>query len=147
MIKQFDGADGEDIIYAVRTAYRGAESYHNSNRITFKTLRNYRALASGLLTMGIGGAQLQPPFERDVLHYTASVDANATTISVTLGGTGTFQVNGKQVKVAAGSATAVVPFLANSTTVAIKDVSTGDLYTVGKTSPTCALRPLAVLGL
>ena len=35
---------GPDIIYVVRTAYRGANSYHNSNRITYKTLKNYREL-------------------------------------------------------------------------------------------------------
>eukprot|EP01062_Namystynia_karyoxenos_P053463 TRINITY_DN43297_c0_g1_i1.p1 TRINITY_DN43297_c0_g1~~TRINITY_DN43297_c0_g1_i1.p1 ORF type:complete len:223 (+),score=70.59 TRINITY_DN43297_c0_g1_i1:632-1300(+) len=36
--------DGADIIYLVRTAYRGAVSYHNSNRITFKRLRDFRTL-------------------------------------------------------------------------------------------------------
>jgi hypothetical protein len=35
---------GSDIIYVIRTAYRGANSYHNSNRITYKTLKNYREL-------------------------------------------------------------------------------------------------------
>eukprot|EP00049_Salpingoeca_infusionum_P008294 m.135204 g.135204 ORF g.135204 m.135204 type:complete len:444 (-) comp13972_c1_seq6:2754-4085(-) len=35
---QFDGQDEQDIIYAIRTAYRGAVSYHNSNRMTFKRL-------------------------------------------------------------------------------------------------------------
>ena len=33
---------GDDIIYAIRTSYRGANSYHNSNRITFKVLHNFR---------------------------------------------------------------------------------------------------------
>ena len=33
--------DGEDIIYLVRTAYRGAHNYHDSNRITFHRLRGY----------------------------------------------------------------------------------------------------------
>jgi len=28
--------DGDDIAYVVRTAYRGANTYHNSNRLTFK---------------------------------------------------------------------------------------------------------------
>ncbi|UJR20301.1 hypothetical protein I4U23_023432 [Adineta vaga] len=35
---------GPDMIYLIRTSYRGANSYHNSNRITYKTLKNYRAL-------------------------------------------------------------------------------------------------------
>ena len=33
--------DGDDIIYLVRTAYRGAVRYHDSNRIIYRTLRNY----------------------------------------------------------------------------------------------------------
>jgi hypothetical protein len=36
--------DGTDLMVAVRTAYRGANSYHNSNRATYARLRNYRAL-------------------------------------------------------------------------------------------------------
>lgn len=39
---QFDGDGGEDIVMAVRTAYRGAVSYHNSNRITTKTIFKWR---------------------------------------------------------------------------------------------------------
>jgi hypothetical protein len=35
---------GPHMIYLIRTSYRGANSYHNSNRITFKTLDNYRRL-------------------------------------------------------------------------------------------------------
>ena len=35
---------GPHLIYLIRTSYRGANSYHNSNRITFKTLDNYRHL-------------------------------------------------------------------------------------------------------
>ena len=35
---------GPDIIYLIRTSYRGANSYHNSNRITYKVLKNYRQL-------------------------------------------------------------------------------------------------------
>lgn len=34
--------DGDDIIYLVRTAYRGAHNYHDSNRITFHILKNFR---------------------------------------------------------------------------------------------------------
>ena len=36
--------DGDDIIYLVRTAYRGAIRYHDSNRIIFRKLRNFRTL-------------------------------------------------------------------------------------------------------
>ena len=36
--------DGDDIIYLVRTAYRGAIRYHDSNRIIFLKLRDFRAL-------------------------------------------------------------------------------------------------------
>ena len=38
--------DGDDIIYLVRTAYRGAVRYHDSNRIVYRVLRNYAALIS-----------------------------------------------------------------------------------------------------
>lgn len=34
--------DGEDIIYLVRTAYRGAVRFHDSNRITFHVLKKFR---------------------------------------------------------------------------------------------------------
>lgn len=34
--------DGNDLIYVVRTAYEGADSYHNSNRITFHRLEHFR---------------------------------------------------------------------------------------------------------
>ena len=36
--------DGDDIIYLARTAYRGAIRYHDSNRIIFRKLRNFRDL-------------------------------------------------------------------------------------------------------
>ena len=36
--------DGEDLIYLVRTAYRGAIRYHDSNRIIFRKLRDFRSL-------------------------------------------------------------------------------------------------------
>jgi hypothetical protein len=41
---QFDGTDGTDIIMLVRTAYRGAVSYHNSNRLTYKRISNWQKL-------------------------------------------------------------------------------------------------------
>jgi hypothetical protein len=40
----FDGKNQENIIMAVRTAYRGAVSYHNSNRLTYKVISNWRQL-------------------------------------------------------------------------------------------------------
>ena len=36
--------DGEDIVYAVRTAYRGARNFHDSNRILFGKVRGFRSL-------------------------------------------------------------------------------------------------------
>ena len=36
----FDGADSNRIIYAIRTGYRGANTYHNANRLTYKALEN-----------------------------------------------------------------------------------------------------------
>lgn len=36
--------DGDDLIYAVRTAYRGAVRYHDSNRILFRTLKDFRSI-------------------------------------------------------------------------------------------------------
>jgi hypothetical protein len=36
--------DGEDILYAVRAAYRGGNQYHNSNRILFGRILRWRSL-------------------------------------------------------------------------------------------------------
>lgn len=36
--------DGDDIIFVVRTANRGANSFHDSNRILFSVLKNFREL-------------------------------------------------------------------------------------------------------
>jgi hypothetical protein len=36
--------DGEDIIFAVRTAYRGAIRFHDSNRILSGKIRSFRTL-------------------------------------------------------------------------------------------------------
>ena len=38
--------DGEDIICLVRTAYDGAHNFHDSNRITFHRIKNFRRLIS-----------------------------------------------------------------------------------------------------
>ena len=37
--------DGEDIIYLSRTGYDGAHTMHDSNRITFGRIRDFRVLA------------------------------------------------------------------------------------------------------
>jgi hypothetical protein len=42
---QFDGAQGEDIIYAVRAAYRGSNQYHNANRHLFGIINGWREVA------------------------------------------------------------------------------------------------------
>lgn len=34
--------DGDDILYLCRTAYRGAHNFHDSNRITYHVVRNFR---------------------------------------------------------------------------------------------------------
>ena len=34
--------DGDDIIYVVRTAYRGSRNFHDSNHIIFRSLKNFR---------------------------------------------------------------------------------------------------------
>ena len=36
--------DGDDIIYMVRTGYRGAHNFHDSNRMIFRVLKDFRAL-------------------------------------------------------------------------------------------------------
>ena len=43
---QFDGAEETSIIYAIRTSYRGANTYHNSNRLTFKKLIDFETFCS-----------------------------------------------------------------------------------------------------
>jgi hypothetical protein len=35
---------GPDMVYLIRTGYRGANTFHNTNRITYKNLTNYRQL-------------------------------------------------------------------------------------------------------
>ena len=40
---------GEDLVYLVRTAYGGAHNFHDSNRITFHRLENFRIHMQGLL--------------------------------------------------------------------------------------------------
>lgn len=40
---------GDDILYLVRTSYDGAHNFHDSNRITFHRLENYRQKLEGLV--------------------------------------------------------------------------------------------------
>jgi len=40
----FDPADYYTILYLSRTAYDGAQNYHDSNRITFSRVRDFRKL-------------------------------------------------------------------------------------------------------
>lgn len=40
----FDGPGGKDLLVAVRTAADGANSFHNSNRITFQAVRDWQSL-------------------------------------------------------------------------------------------------------
>jgi hypothetical protein len=40
--------DGDDIIYMVRMAYKGAHNFHDANRMTFHVIRGFRALAGGI---------------------------------------------------------------------------------------------------
>jgi hypothetical protein len=37
--------DGQDIIYVVRMAYRGAHNFHDANRVTFHKIRNFREVS------------------------------------------------------------------------------------------------------
>ncbi len=46
--------DGNDIIYLVRTAYDGANNYHNSNRITFGRVENFRQYLSEVQPLTLG---------------------------------------------------------------------------------------------
>ena len=57
--------DGADIVYAIRTGYRGANSYHNANRLTTKRLSDYAdTCARGLSWQGrytrVGGGWCRP---------------------------------------------------------------------------------------
>lgn len=116
---QFDGAGDRDIIYAVRTSYRGANSYHNSNRITFKRLVDFRASAIGLLGIGLGEAALQPPFARNVTSYTAQFPANTTSITVTLNALDTTGATVNGVAAPTGEATLGFPLALPSTTITV----------------------------
>ena len=38
---------GDDIVYVLRTAYQGADNYHDANRITFHRVQDFRSLSGG----------------------------------------------------------------------------------------------------
>lgn len=76
--------DGESIIYAVRTAYRGAESYHNSNRITFKVLHQFRSLLAVLAGLTSSAGRWDPPFESGKRSFAVVLDNTTSSIDFTL---------------------------------------------------------------
>lgn len=90
----FDGPAGADIVMVVRAGYRGANSFHNSNRILFKKITDWRQLLSGLLDLQIGGGGwsatdidatfTQPArFDSATLSYEAVVPSDATAVEIT----------------------------------------------------------------
>eukprot|EP01052_Picozoa_sp_SAG31_P040409 SAG31_NODE_5843_length_2301_cov_1.377384_1_plen_420_part_10 len=90
----FDGPAGMDIIMVVRAGYRGANSFHNSNRILFKKIIDWRQLLCGLLDLKIGGGGwsatatdaifTQPArFDSATLSYEAVVPSDTTVITIT----------------------------------------------------------------
>jgi hypothetical protein len=114
---QFDAAG---IIYLIRTAYRGANSYHNSDRLTYKVRSpDFRdlALSTGLVWLQVSpvaGAGLEPRFQPSVTNYTAGIDFNASSVTVSpimLLPSATVTVDGKPVSASSGSAHEV-PFAA-----------------------------------
>jgi len=56
--------DGDDILYVVRTGYRGSNSYHNANRMTVKRIHEYRKLfdpsTGRCVHRGPGGGGMAP---------------------------------------------------------------------------------------
>ena len=51
--------DGDDLIYLVRTAYDGANNFHDANRITYHVLEDYATVIpepASLALLGLGGA-------------------------------------------------------------------------------------------
>lgn len=77
---QFDGPSDGDVIYSVRTAYRGSESYHNSNRITFKTIQGWRSLVRGISSMTTSPWPMTPPYARDEPAYVVYLPQGVTTV-------------------------------------------------------------------
>lgn len=49
--------DGQDIIYLVRTAYDGAHSFHDSNRITFHKIKDFRVTLNRTWSASEGDAK------------------------------------------------------------------------------------------
>lgn len=89
----FDGVTGEDLVAIIRTGYRGANTFHNSNRITFKRLKNWRSLLSGLTKLEIraplAAAAMQPRlFDSSTTEYRTMVPAGDTSVGIRLQGFG-----------------------------------------------------------
>ena len=53
--------DGADILYAVRASYRGANTYHNANRLAVKRIRNYTAACAWREPWQTVGERVVPP--------------------------------------------------------------------------------------
>jgi hypothetical protein len=68
--------DGGDLIYVIRTAYRGAESYHNSNRITFKRLVDFRSYLPGRHSEAAAAVVTGSGYSIKVLHDNATAFSN-----------------------------------------------------------------------
>ena len=61
--------DGDNLILAVRTAYRGANSYHNANRISFKKIEDFRSLLSSRVVRRPGCNKDADDFDRNFDNY------------------------------------------------------------------------------
>jgi hypothetical protein len=68
--------DGADLIYVIRTAYRGAESYHNSNRITFKRLVGFRSYLPGQHSGGATAVVTGTGFSIEALQDNSTAFSN-----------------------------------------------------------------------
>ena len=82
---QFDG--DHNIVCAIRTSYRGANSYHNSNRLTFLVVQDFRSgldAHAGLvnLTVGPAGAVLRQRHNGFEFFETATQEYHLTPITV-----------------------------------------------------------------
>ena len=55
--------EGNDIVAAIRTAYNGADSFHNSNRITFKRIQGYRQYIPASAATAAAAADAVEPAE------------------------------------------------------------------------------------
>lgn len=81
---QFDGYNGSTLLYAIRTAYRGANSYHNSNRMTVKFLPQWRDVVFSPSAVTVSGGLLQPVYEPQTLDYVIQVPAIPAELNLTV---------------------------------------------------------------